>query len=306
MLRISRATSPSKPVTFRLEGELLGAWVEELDRTSAEVLASGDRLSLDLAAVTFVGRAGAELLRRLGQGGAVLGNPSPFVKEQLESWGRVEARRTVAVSGGVLEPGGETGLIARLRRGDTLALDILMDRHAGQVYRVAYGITRSEGDAEEVVQDVFLALFRKVESFEGRAALASWLYRVATNAALIKRRGKRYQVEVKLEDLEDLLPQFREDGHRDGDRTWLLADWSQAPDDELISEETRAVVQQAIDALPDHYRAIVLLRDIEGLSNEEVAAILGESVASVKSRLHRARMALRELLTSHYASVRAS
>lgn len=168
---------------------------------------------------------------------------------------------------------------------------------------MAYGITRSEGDAEEVVQDVFLTLFRKVESFEGRAALGSWLYRVATNAALIKRRGKRHQAEVKL---EDLLPQFREDGHRDSDRTRLLADWSQAPDDELMTEETCAVVQEAIDALPEHYRAVVLLRDMEGLSNEEVAAILGESVVSVKSRLHRARMALRELLTSHYASVRAS
>jgi RNA polymerase sigma-70 factor, ECF subfamily len=198
---------------------------------------------------------------------------------------------------------GETELIDRLRRGDALALDTLVARHAGQVYRVAYGITLSAVDAEEVVQDVFLTLFRKVEAFEGRAALASWLYRVATNAALIKRRGKRYQVEMKL---EDLLPKFREDGHRDHDRAWLVADWSQAPDEELITEETRAVVRQAIDALPEHYRAVVVLRDMEGLSSEEVAAILGESVASVKSRVHRARMALRELLTSYHVSVRAS
>jgi RNA polymerase sigma-70 factor, ECF subfamily len=210
---------------------------------------------------------------------------------------------TLRVSGGTVERKGETELIDRLRRGDTLALDTLVNRHAGAVYRVAYGITRSAVDAEEVVQDVFLTLFRKAESFEGRAALGSWLYRVATNAALIKRRGKRYQVELKL---EDLLPTFREDGHRDGDRAWLLADWSQAPDDELIAQETRAAVQQAIDALPDHYRAVVVLRDMEGLSSEEVAAVLGESVASIKSRVHRARMALRELLTSYYASLRAS
>jgi hypothetical protein len=93
MLIISRAPSPTEPVTLRLEGELLGAWVEELERTCAEVLARGGGLGLDLAAVRFVGREGAELLRRLGRSGAVLGRPSPFVRAQLESWARVDAVR---------------------------------------------------------------------------------------------------------------------------------------------------------------------------------------------------------------------
>jgi len=188
----------------------------------------------------------------------------------------------------------ESGLIERLRQGDTQALEALMTRYSGRVYRLAFGITRNEADAEEIVQDVFLTLFRKIDTFEERSALGTWIYRVAANASLIKRRGKRVELEVHL---EDYLPRFLEDGHREGDRDFLCADWSQRPDEAAQAVETRAVLTQALERLPDTYRVVVLLRDLEGLSNEEVAEVLGESVASVKSRLHRARMALREQLT---------
>ena len=124
----------------------------------------------------------------------------------------------------------EIMLIERLRAQDASVLEILMERYSPRIYRVAFGITRSHGDAEEVVQDVFLTLFRKIDSFEGRAALGTWLYRVAANAALIKRRGTRAEVEVKL---EDYLPMFKSDGHREGDRAMLLADWSGTPEREL-------------------------------------------------------------------------
>src|SRR4030095_97306 len=154
-------------------------------------------------------------------------------------------------------------------------------------------------EAEEVWQDVFLTLFRKAGSFEGRAALGTWLYRIAVNMSLNKRRGKRAEVE---EPLEDLLPTYREDGHRQGDRSFLLADWSTMPDEALLSKEGREVIRAAVERLPEHYRAVLLLRDLEELHSEEVAEILGESVPSVKSRLHRARMALREQLTRTYAS----
>ena len=188
----------------------------------------------------------------------------------------------------------EVMLIGRLRAQDPSVLEILMERYSPRIYRVAFGITRSHGDAEEVVQDVFVTLFRKIDSFEGRAALGTWLYRVAANAALIKRRGKRAEVEVHL---EDYLPSFKADGHREGDRAMLLADWSGTPERELLSGEAREILEEGLALLPDHYRAILVLRDVEELSNEEVAEALGESVASVKSRLHRARMALREVLT---------
>jgi RNA polymerase sigma-70 factor, ECF subfamily len=188
----------------------------------------------------------------------------------------------------------DSALIERLRAHDAAALETLMERHSSRVYRVAFGITRSHPEAEEVVQDVFLTLFRKIDMFEGRAALGTWLYRVAANAALIKRRGKRVELEMSL---EDCLPTFRDDGHREGDRTMLVADWSSTPETALLSGEARALLDQALERLPEHYRALLVLRDVEELSNEEVAEILGESVSSVKSRLHRARMALREILT---------
>ena len=188
----------------------------------------------------------------------------------------------------------EAQLIERLRARDASALEVLMERHAGRLYRVAYGITRNDADAEEVVQDAFLALFRKIDSFEGRAALGSWLYRVTANAALIKHRGKRAQLEVSL---EEQLPSYLADGHREGDRSFLLADWSETPEETLLNGEARKTLELALDRLPDHYRAVVVLREVEGLDNEEIAKVLDESVPTVKSRLHRARMVLREELT---------
>lgn len=188
----------------------------------------------------------------------------------------------------------DLALVERLRVGDATALEALMERYEARVWRLVYGITRNAADAEEVLQDVFLSLFHKIGAFQGRAALGTWIYRIATNGALNKRRGKRREVEVSL---EEHLPTFQADGHRAGDLNFLLADWSPRPDEELLSREGRAVLNRAIDGLPDRYRAVLILRDVEGLSNEEAAEALGESVASVKSRLHRARMALREQIT---------
>ncbi len=191
---------------------------------------------------------------------------------------------------------GDVALLERVRAGDANALGALIGQYAARVYRVAYGITRSTADAEEVVQDVFLMICRKSDSFEGRSTLGSWIYRVTTNAALNKRRGKRQEVETSL---EEHLPRFLAGGHREGDRSYLLADWSQNPERDLLSGETREVLQRAIERLPEHYRAILILRDVEGLSNEEAAEMIGESISSVKARLHRARMVLREQLTRY-------
>ena len=188
-------------------------------------------------------------------------------------------------------------LLDKAVAGDAGALEALMTRHAGRVYRLAYGITRNPADAEEVVQDVFLTVVRKGGSFEGQAALATWMYRVTMNAALNRRRGKRRELEVSL---EEHLPTYTENGHRAGDRSDLLVDWSSTPEERVLSGESRRVLENAIDSLPDHYRAVLVLRDVEDLSNEEVASIVGDSLASVKSRLHRARMALREQLTRHF------
>jgi RNA polymerase sigma-70 factor (ECF subfamily) len=190
-------------------------------------------------------------------------------------------------------------LVGRASRGDAAALEELMAQHSGHVYRVAYGITRDHADAEEVTQDVFLSIIRKADEFEGRSTFSTWIYRVATNAALNKRRGKRREIEVPL---EEYLPAFTDDGHRSGDRSYLLADWSENPEHAALSGETRRVLDQALDTLPPRYRAVIILRDVEELSNEQAAEIMGESVAALKARLHRARMSLREQLTRQFAS----
>jgi len=197
----------------------------------------------------------------------------------------------------------ERRLVQRLQAGDASALDGLMERYSSRLYRLAFGITRSSRDAEEVLQDVFLTVFRKIGSFAQRAKLGTWLYRVTTNAALNKRRGLAATVEVAL---DDLLPTFLADGHRAGDRSFLLADWSETPEGELLAGEARAALDRALAALPDGYRAVLVLRDVDGLSNEDAADVLGESVPSVKSRLHRARMALREIITRSLAPKQAT
>ena len=199
-------------------------------------------------------------------------------------------------------PGGramtdDLSLLASLRQGDGAAIERLMAAYADRVYRLAYGVTRNAADAQEITQDVFVTIFRRHDSFEGRSALSSWIYRITMNAALNKKRGKRAELETSL-DAD--LPTFFPDGHRAGERAWLVADWSRSPEAEALSGESREVLRRAIDALPDHYRAVLILRDVDGLSNEEVAAATGETVASVKSRLHRARMVLREQLTRHF------
>jgi len=191
----------------------------------------------------------------------------------------------------------DRSLLARAATGDADALEALMTRYSARVYRLAYGITRSVSDAEEVVQDVFLQIVNKGAGFEGRAALGSWIYRITTNLSLNKRRGKRHEVETSL---DELLPTYLPDGHRSGERAFVVADWSAMPDGELLAGESRRVLEAALDRLPEHYRAVLVLRDVEELSNEEVAQVIGDSLAAVKTRLHRARMALREELTRHF------
>lgn len=178
----------------------------------------------------------------------------------------------------------ESKLVARLRNGEATALEALMERYASRVYRLAYRITRDEADAEEVAQDVFLILCRKIHTFEGRAALGSWIYRVTTNAALNKRRGKR---SAEGED------------HAMGQ-----ADASPTPEEELLSLETRIILSRLIGDLPDRYRTALVLRDVEGLSNGEAAEALGTSLASMKSRVHRARSWLRQHLRANSVSLR--
>jgi RNA polymerase sigma-70 factor (ECF subfamily) len=190
------------------------------------------------------------------------------------------------------QPDRDGELVETLRRGVPTAAERLVATYGSRAYRLAIAITRNGADAEEVVQDAFCSVIRSIETFRSESAFGSWLYRIVTNAAYQKLRGRATRpVTISL---DEVLPAFREDG-----RARQLADWSASLDDHTRRTELRLVLAAAIDALPADYRAILVLRDVEGLATAAVAATLGLTIPNVKSRLHRARLFLRHRLGVH-------
>jgi len=181
-------------------------------------------------------------------------------------------------------------LLEALRRREPMAAERLMNTYGERAYRLASRITGNGEDAQEVVQDAFWAVVRKIDTFRGESAFGSWLYRIVANAAYQKlrsRQGRRNEI-----SLDEVLPLFDERGcHAEP-----VADWSQAASDPAIQAELRTALSAAIDELPAPYRAVLVLRDIEGRSNAEIAEILGLSTPVVKTRAHRARLFLRKRL----------
>jgi RNA polymerase sigma-70 factor, ECF subfamily len=180
-------------------------------------------------------------------------------------------------------------LVDRLRRGDDGAIESLVARYGTWIHRVARRILRDPRDAEEVTQDVLWTALRKIDTFKGDAAFSSWLYRIAANAAYQRLRPRGPRAEVSL---DSFLPVFDEAGRLPGP----MVDWSARLEDPVVAAESRKAIDDAIAELPDAYRVVFVLRDVEGMSNDEVAHVLGLSIAGVKSRLHRARLALRHQL----------
>jgi len=181
-------------------------------------------------------------------------------------------------------------LLEALRRREASAAERLVSTFGDRAYRLALGITGNQQDAEEAVQDAFWSVVRSIDTFRGNAALGSWIYRIAANAAYQRRRrGARRRDEISL---DDVLPSFHEDGrHSDS-----VVDWSTELDDPAVKTELRSVLTSALEELPDHYRAVTILHDVEGLSMAEVAECLDISVATAKSRAHRSRLLLRQRL----------
>ncbi len=186
----------------------------------------------------------------------------------------------------------EKPFLDRLRQGDPIAYEKLVRSQAGRLLAVAQRILRSEEDARDAVQEAFLHAYEALEGFHGEARLSTWLHRIVVNAALMRLRSRRRRRE---EPLEPLLPCFREDGHRaDPGPAWALP-----PEAHVEQRELMARVREALDRLPESYRTVLLLRDIEELDTEETALALGIKPDAVKTRLHRARQALRSLLDPH-------
>ncbi|HUE29515.1 MAG TPA: sigma-70 family RNA polymerase sigma factor, partial [Verrucomicrobiae bacterium] len=185
-------------------------------------------------------------------------------------------------------------LLEELRRGDDEAFTSLVHQHAGRMLATARRLLRSEDDAREAVQEAFVSAARSIDGFAGGSQLSTWLHRIVVNAALMKLRSRRRRAE---EPIDDLLPRFDAEGyHAAAPAAW------ETPCDELLErQETRVVVRRCIDRLPERYRAVLLLRDIEELDTQEAADALGVTPNTVKIRLHRARQALRTLLERELA-----
>jgi RNA polymerase sigma-70 factor (ECF subfamily) len=182
-------------------------------------------------------------------------------------------------------------LVRYAQGGDHRAFDELVRRYRDKVYRLSYKILRHEEDAAEALQDAFLSAFRGIDKFKVESTFSTWLYRIATNASLMKYR-KRRDHHVSLEQSQS------SDEDAEGIQ---IPDWSRQPLNDLLNSETREVMEQGIEKLPEELRTVFVLRDVEGMSNAEVAEILNLTVAAVKSRLHRARIALRDRLNRYFA-----
>src|SRR5712671_712014 len=188
----------------------------------------------------------------------------------------------------------ERALLEALRAGHESAFETMVRLYGGRLLSVAGRITKNDEDARDVVQSAYLSAFRALSDFEGACQLSTWLHRIVVNTALMRLRSRRRKPE---ESIEVLLPAFQDDGHH----VEQFSDWG-APADQLLErKQTRATVRACIQQLPDNYREVLILRDIEELSTQEVADMLSITATAVKVRLHRARQALTTLLRKQYA-----
>lgn len=181
-------------------------------------------------------------------------------------------------------------LVQRAQAGDTWAFEELVRRYESRVYNITYRMLGREDDAVEAMQDTFLRAYRFLPKFEFKSSFYTWLYRIATNVSLTKLRRRKELPTVSLDE------PLSEDGTGVRD----LADEKHNPESDFRRQKLRDVIQQAVNSLPADYRAVVILRDMEGLSNSEVGEALNLSIPAVKSRLHRGRMILREQLSKYY------
>jgi RNA polymerase sigma-70 factor (ECF subfamily) len=183
----------------------------------------------------------------------------------------------------------EASLVAALKRGDEWAFEAVVRLYGGRLLAVARRYVRNDDDANDVLQAAYLSAFKAIAQFEGSAQLCTWLHRIVVNTALMKLRSRRRRPE---ESIEDLLPSFLEDGHH----VEQFASWTTPADVLMEQQQTQATVRQCIDELPESYRTVLMLRDIDERSTDEVAGLLMITPGAVKVRLHRARQALSTLL----------
>jgi RNA polymerase sigma-70 factor (ECF subfamily) len=187
----------------------------------------------------------------------------------------------------------EPELVERLKSGDEQALEAIFNLYSPKLYNVACRILGEAVDAEEVIQDVFWTAFRKANTFRGTAQLSTWLYRLTVNAALGKIRRSKKDKEVEY---EEYLPKFQKDGHH---MVRPVVDWSDTLDEKYAQQELQQLLKHTLNQMKPVDRSVIVLGDLEGRSDKEVAALVGLTVSAVKTRLHRARLFLRGKLAVH-------
>lgn len=175
-------------------------------------------------------------------------------------------------------------LVQQAQAGESPAFDELARRYTNVVYRILYKILRHEEDSQDALQDTFVSAYRALPRFRQDARFSTWIYRIATNAALMKARARRTNL-VSLDHPTD---------DSEVGAAWELPDWAATPDQEILTDETRRVMEDAIQALPPEQRVAFVLHDVQDLSSAETAAAMGITVSAVNSRLHRARVFLRD------------
>jgi RNA polymerase sigma-70 factor (ECF subfamily) len=285
MLRISSIEFESTK-RLRIEGRITAKTADELAKL-AETTLTGS--TLDMSGVTFVDRPSIAMIQRLRAQGARLERCSPFLSELLRGTDAPGGANDGAARGS--SEVAENDFVSSLRSGDERAFAALVRREAGRMLATARRLLGNDADAEDAVQEAFLQAHRSLPGFAGEARISTWLHRIVVNAALMKLRTRRRKPE---QPIDDLMPRFDDAGAF----AEPVTGFARSTDELVENAECRAVVRRAIERLPEAYRRVLVLRDIEGFDTDETAAALDSTPNAIKVRLHRARQALRTLLVS--------
>ena len=310
MLRISVTSDSDVSIHFQLEGKLIGPWVEELRQLSNTALLANKAVTLDLKKLWFTDLPGAGLLRDLHQRQVSQINCSQFITQQLlavdqptieeegatitktsenalpaenQTWSQNARGAKVTRTNSA-----ESCLIHRVLDGEIECFYELVRPYERAIFLAALSLVRNEADAEDIVQEAVLKAFKGLRSFRQEAKFSTWLIQITLNEAKLKLRKDRRHLYESMDE-----------GHCSEDGDYVpkdLADWREIPSEALEQKELREVLIKALDSLPEKYRTVFVLRDMQQLSIAETAQVLGISEASVKTRLSRARLKMRDAL----------
>jgi RNA polymerase sigma-70 factor, ECF subfamily len=320
VLRISVTSDSDVSIHFQLEGKLIGPWVEELRQLSDTALLRNKTITLDLKKLWFTDLEGAGLLRELHQRQVFQINCSQFITQQLlavhqptmeeeapamtktsekarplenQTWSRNARGANVTKTDSA-----ESFLIHRVINGDIECFYELVRPYARAIFLAALSLVRNEADAEDIVQEAVLKAFKGLHSFRQEAKFSTWLIQITLNEAKMRLRTDRRHLYESLDE-----GQCSEDGDyipKD------LADWREIPSEALEQKELREALIKALNSLPERYRTVFVLRDVQKLSIAETVQALGISEASVKTRLSRARLKIRDTLATSFRCLSAS